>query len=173
MTVTFVVLVVLLAVATVTDVRHGRIPNALTATGVLAGLVLGLAQGDLAAPLLGLAAALTVGLPLFALGAVGGGDAKLLAAVGALVGPATLVSALLYAGVAGAVMALLQAVRRGTIVPILLRTFDLALWAVTLGRRGTRLSLDSPGAISVPYGAAIAAGALSAWFFPLLPGGGL
>jgi prepilin peptidase CpaA len=170
-TATFAVLVVLLAVATVTDLKERRIPNALTATGILVGLALGLLQGQVAASFLGLGAALAVGLPLFALGAVGGGDAKLLGAVGALLGPTSLVSAILYAGLAGGAMTVLQAVRRGTIVPLLLRTFDLALWAVTLGRRGMRLSLDSPGAISIPYGAAIAVGALAAWFFPLLAGG--
>jgi prepilin peptidase CpaA len=170
-TATFAVLAVLLAVATVTDLKEGRIPNAVTVTGMLVGLALGLGQGQFAASLLGLGVALAVGLPLFALGAVGGGDAKLLGAVGALLGPTSLISAILYAGLAGGAMALLQAVRRGTIVPLLVRTLDLALWAVTLGRRGVRVSLDSPGAISVPYGAAIAVGALAAWFFPLLPGG--
>jgi prepilin peptidase CpaA len=170
-TATFAVLVVLLAAATATDLRHRRIPNGLTATGIVVGLALGLVQGQLAASFLGLGAALAIGLPLFALGALGGGDAKLLGAVGALLGPTSFVSALLYAGLAGGAMALVQAVRRGTIIPLLLRTFDLALWAVTLGRRGMRLSLESPGALSIPYGAAIAVGALAAWFFPLLAGG--
>lgn len=171
MTATFAVLVVLLAVATATDLRHRRIPNALTAAGILVGLGLGLAQGQLAGSFLGLGAALAIGFPLFALGALGGGDAKLLGAVGALLGPTSLVSALLYAGLAGGAMALLQAIRRGTIVPLLMRTLDLGLWAITWGRRGMRLSLDAPGAVSVPYGAAIAVGTLAAWFFPLLPGG--
>ena len=171
MTVTFAVLAVLLAVSTATDLRERRIPNAVTVTGMLVGLVLGLVQGQFAASLLGLGVALALGLPFFALGALGGGDAKLLGAVGALLGPISLVSVLLYAGLAGGALALLQAVRRGTIVPLLVRTLDLALWAVTLGRRGTRSSLDSSGAISVPYGVAIAVGSLAAWFFPLLPGG--
>ena len=170
MTATFSVLLVLVAVSTVTDLKHRKIPNAWTAAGVVAGLALGVMQGQLGAAVLGLVVALAIGLPLFAIGAVGGGDAKLVAAVGALMGPASLFSALLYAGIAGGVMALLQAVRRGTILPILNRTFGLALWAVSLGNAGTRRGLDTPGAIAIPYGAAIAVGALAAWYFPLFAG---
>ena len=171
MTPTFVVLLVLLTASTVTDLKTRRIPNAWTASGIVAGLALGLLQGQLGGAFLGFAAGLAIGLPLFALGALGGGDAKLLAAVGALMGPASLLSALLYAGLAGGVMALALAVKRGTILPILLRTYNLAIWVVTLGRQGTRRGLDSPGAVAIPYGAAIAVGALVAWFHPILPGG--
>ncbi len=60
--------------------------------------------------------------------------------------------------------------RRGVLVPVLLRTRDLGVNALTLGRAGERLTLNSPGAITVPYGAAIAIGSLAVWFI-LAPGG--
>jgi prepilin peptidase CpaA len=170
-TATLAVLLVLLAVSTVSDLKYRKIPNAWTAAGVVAGLALGLMHGQIGGAFLGLFAGLAIGLPLFALRAIGGGDAKLIAAVGTLMGPTSLLSALLYAGIVGGVMALLQAIRRGRLTSILRRALGLTLWAASLGRGGDRRGLDTPGATSIPYGAAIAAGALAAWFFPLLPGG--
>jgi prepilin peptidase CpaA len=49
----------------------------------------------------------------FALGGLGGGDVKLLAALGAWVGPVNAIWVGLYAGTAGAVMALLVALYSG------------------------------------------------------------
>ena len=164
---TFVGLTTLLIVATVWDLRHRRIPNEWTAAGVVVALTLGILDGHVGSTVLGLAAGLAVGLPLFALGAVGGGDSKLIAASGAFLGPVPLVSALAYAGVAGGLMALVAAARRGGLGPALRRTGELGLWIVSLGHLGRKRTLETPDATSVPYGAAIAAGALVAWFFPL------
>ena len=35
---------------------------------------------------------------------------------------------------------------------------------LTLGRFGERLTLASPGAITIPYGVAIAVGSIAVWF---------
>src|SRR5688500_8523418 len=51
-------------------------------------------------------------MPGHALGATGAGDVKLMAAVGAIVGPALVVSAFLFTAVAGGVLALAVAFRR-------------------------------------------------------------
>lgn len=51
-------------------------------------------------------------MPGHALGATGAGDVKLMAAVGAIVGPALVVSAFLFTAVAGGVLAIAVAVRR-------------------------------------------------------------
>jgi len=51
-----------------------------------------------------------------------------------------------------------------------MRTRDLGLNALTLGRAGERVTLDSPHALTIPYGAAIALGSLAVWFL-LGPGG--
>lgn len=163
----------LVAVAAWLDVRTGRIPNALTVTGLAVALALRALPG--AGPILpglgGAGIALAVGLPLFALGGLGGGDVKLLAAVGAFLGPERLVTALLAAGVAGGVLAVAVALRRGVLLPALLGTRNLlARWA-TLGRAGERRSFGSPGAVTVPYGVAIAVGAVAGWFLPPLGGG--
>jgi prepilin peptidase CpaA len=162
-------LLAMLGVAVVTDLCDRRIPNWLTVSGVVMGISLsGLEAGALpAVSLMGTTVALAISIPFFALGALGAGDAKLLAAVGAFVGPAGLLPVLLYGGVAGGLLGLVVAVRRGVILPILLQTRGVLVHAVTLGRHGHRTTIDDPNAQTIPYGVAIAAGTVAAWFFPL------
>ncbi len=88
-----------LVVATVIDIRTRRIPNELTAS--LAGVGVALAAtGVSGVPLWASFAGFVVGLALMIpghlLGATGAGDVKLMAAVGAVVGPATVVTAFLF-----------------------------------------------------------------------------
>lgn len=169
----FLALTVMLGAAVSTDLRERRIPNGITVFGFLAGLALGIfVEGGF--PLLALsgsALAMLIALPFLALGGIGGGDAKLLIAVGAFVGPGGLLSVVLYGAVAGGVLAIGSAIRRGALVPVFVSSGKLFLSLASLGSRGDRLSLSSPGAHSIPYGLAIAAGTLVAWFFPLSLGG--
>ncbi|HUA60895.1 MAG TPA: A24 family peptidase [Verrucomicrobiae bacterium] len=99
----------------VADVRRRSIPNWLTASGVVAGL----AGNSVAAGWLGLAlatAGAAVGfvllLPLQMKGTMGGGDVKLMAAFGALLGPAGILLTGLLAAVAGGVWTALWLVLR-------------------------------------------------------------
>ena len=102
-------------VATVVDIRVRRIPNALTAT--MAGIGLGLAASggsgiSLGASVVGFILGFALMMPGHALGATGAGDVKFMAAVGAIVGPALVVSAFLFTAIAGGVLALAVALRR-------------------------------------------------------------
>jgi prepilin peptidase CpaA len=102
-------------VATVVDIRVRRIPNALTAT--MAGIGVGLAASGvsgvtLGGSVLGFILGFALMLPGHVLGATGAGDVKFMAAVGAIIGPAMVVSAFLFTAVAGGVLALAVAVRR-------------------------------------------------------------
>lgn len=168
-----VALLGLLASAVFFDVRERRIPNSVTGPGLLLGLLLAaVAEGGFpGSALAGAGVALAVTFPLVILGGLGAGDAKLLTAVGAYVGLGGLLPVLVFGGIGGGVMALASAIRRGAILGVLVNMKNLLLYHVTLGRRGHRIRLDSPGAATIPYGVAIAAGALAAWFFPAaLPG---
>jgi prepilin peptidase CpaA len=60
----------------------------------------------------GIVLAAAVALPLFYIGAFGGGDAKLLLAVGAAVGPRALLSVLAWMAVAGGALALVAMARK-------------------------------------------------------------
>jgi prepilin peptidase CpaA len=160
----------LLVWGAVADVRTARIPNRL----VLAGLVLAPAAALAGGGVAGLGAALAaagiafaIGFAGFAIGAIGGGDAKFLVVGAALVGLPELVPFLLAAGALGGLLAVGTIVwqRRGIEATVM--TADLAKSVATLGRKGYRGRLGDEGRLAVPYGVAIAAGALIVRFTSL------
>lgn len=109
-------LFVLLVWAAIEDVRTRRIPNWLT----LLMTVGGFAQSFIAtrtvspgASLLGVPAAAAVPLVLFVIGAVGGGDVKLMAGVGAWLGPGPAVAVLVVEKIIGLLIVLAQAAVQG------------------------------------------------------------
>jgi prepilin peptidase CpaA len=166
-------LVGVLSLAVYTDLRERRIPNRVTVPGLLLALALApfVEGGFPVGALAGAGVALAVTFPLVALGGIGAGDAKLLTAVGAFVGPGGLLSVLVYGGLAGGVLAFANAIRRGALLGVLVNMKNLLLHWITFGRRGQKISLDSPGAQSIPYALPIAAAALMTWFFPISLGG--
>lgn len=159
------IVAVVLVLATWFDISQKRIPNWLTVGGVVASLAVRGFIGieALGAGLLGGALGLSLGLALFAIGAMGAGDGKLLAAVGSCLGFGGLVQALPLIGLAGGLLALVETVRTGTFIPTLLRFRELLLHMVSFGRAGARRTLAMPGAVTVSYGVAIAAGVVWAW----------
>ena len=166
------ILAVVLVLATWFDISQKRIPNWLTVGGTVAVLASRGFMGveALGAGLLGGMLGLCLGLLLFAIGAMGAGDGKLLATVGAGLGLGGFVQALPLIGLAGGVLALLETVRTGTLIPTLLRFRELALHMVSFGRVGERRTLAMPGAVTVSYGVAVAAGVVWAWMaFGVLP----
>ena len=147
-----------LGAAAVFDLRARRIPNTLTAALAIAGiLMLVVRQNHLPvqSAVIACVTALTAGILMQWLRLMGGGDVKLFAASALWLGPATLTAALATA-VAGGVLAL-----------FFLRS---SARPSTVGTDGTergvaRLQLDDgPDGGRVPYGVAIAAGCLWAWF---------
>jgi prepilin peptidase CpaA len=154
------------------DVRQGRIPNWLTAGGVAGALILRgfIGVEALWMGLLGGAVGLALGLLLFIAGAMGAGDGKLLAAVGSFLGFGVFVQSLPLIGAVGGLLALAVTVRNGTVIPTLLRFRELLVYCVSFGRIGERRTLTMPGAVTIPYGVAVAAGAALgglAWGFSL------
>lgn len=103
-------------VASVIDLRTSRIPNWLTLGSAAAALVFHAATGEMIGVLHGMSGWI-VGLLLFilpfALRGLGGGDVKLLAALGAWLGATDVFWLALYTGIAGGVMALVVAMSRG------------------------------------------------------------
>lgn len=156
------------------DVRERRVPNSLTVPGLIIGLAIGAlgGWGALGWALGGAAFGFFFALPFFLVGGLGAGDLKLLTAFGALLGPNRLITAIVVMGLVGGVMAFIAMVRRRAVV----RTFmNLLLLVQTFGRstftgwKGSSseawLTLESEGAVTVPYAVAISSGALFAWFF--------
>ena len=159
---------IVLAIATFTDVRSCRIPNWLVLPFLVAGIaVSGWARGwhGVGQSFLGIGLG-TVILGFFCwMGGMGMGDVKLCAAVGAWIGPAQLMIALVITGIAGGIMALCWAIGGGFVGELLSGTGDLI---VGMGKRGLRphpeLVLDNPLTRKMPYAPAIAIGTLISFF---------
>lgn len=148
------------------DLRTRRIPNMLVVSGFAAAMVLRALLGSEAHldGLQGAGIAFLVAFPLFAMRAVGGGDAKLLVMVGSFLGPQQLVAGVVVTALAGGALAVIEMVRLGATRRVLRSTVALVGYGLTLGRHGARTSLASPEAVTVPYGVAIAIGAIGGWF---------
>ncbi|MDB5390254.1 MAG: conserved rane protein of unknown function [Planctomycetaceae bacterium] len=105
--------IVLVGVAAIIDLRRREIPDWISVAILLMAVFQGI-NGTPAAGLNRLAAfliAFWLGSFLFALGAWGGGDVKLLSALGAWLGFSALVTALFWMALAGGVLAVVAAIR--------------------------------------------------------------
>jgi prepilin peptidase CpaA len=161
-----IALTALLVAAAWSDLRSRRIPNALTVAGLAVALALRATSGPGAVidGLVGVLLALVLTLPLLMLSVMGGGDAKLLMAIAAFMGPRHFLWAGVLIAIIGGMMAVVDAGRRGVLLPVLYNCGQIMKHWATFGRRGANRSFTSVGALTIPYGIAIAAGALLWWF---------
>ena len=133
-------------IACVTDVRTRRIPNLLTfgaaALGVVFHGVTGGLQG-LQTAVFGWLVGTAMFLPFFLLGGMGGGDVKLLAALGAWMGPGDAFWLAIYASIAGGVLAVVVALARGYLTTAFRNLRGLlAYWSVVGPRPMASLTLE-------------------------------
>jgi prepilin peptidase CpaA len=146
---------VLVIAAALRDATSYTIPNwlslALVAAFPVAALAMGLPLSAIGLNFAVGGAALVAGLGMFAAGWIGGGDAKLFAAAGLWLGWPAAVTYLAVTGLAGGVLAVgLLALRSGPIRPFVPAG---PAWFARLAEPGE----------NVPYGVAIAVGALAAF----------
>ena len=175
MTLTCIALGIVLSLAAYTDLKHRRIPNALVAMGLCAALAvvgLGWSHLTLGQCLLGTLTGLLLFLPLYMMGAVGAGDAKLMAVVGAFLGTQAVAWIAVYTALIGGVMALITVIALGNG-----KQTAQGIWAYlgALRIRFSGVGAPTPAFVPsttarMPYALAIGAGALS-WFAigPLVP----
>jgi prepilin peptidase CpaA len=166
-----IVLALVAFVAAVYDVRFRRIPNWLTLSGVLLGLalnsflnVMGLnwySGFNWRSALAGMGLAFAVYFPLYLLRGMGAGDVKLMAAIGAIVGPSNWFGIFVLSNLLGGLIAVFLLLSKGRAR----RTFsnvgymlnELAHFRPPYLRR-EELDLKSPKAVTMPHGLAIAIG---------------
>jgi prepilin peptidase CpaA len=150
------------AVACFTDLRQARIPNALTFGAAAAGLAFHLLapQGSgFALAGAGMLAGLLVFFPFFALGAMGAGDVKLMAAIGVWVGWQPALNVALYGALAGGVLAIVVAMWQGYLRQALrnIRAL-LSYWRLEGIKPLPELTLEAGKGLRLPYALPIMAG---------------
>lgn len=149
-----------LVAAALCDLAFRLIPNALAVLVALSGAALRLAEG-FSALALGLALAIAFGaalLPAWRRGLLGGGDLKLLAACALLLPAASFAPFLLATALAGGAIALVHIGLR----PLLPARLPPAPRGAALPRRLLRAEAWRIRRGTLPYAAAIAAGAIAA-----------
>ena len=155
----------LVVLATVQDLRRRRISNALTFGAAAVALVLhGVTDGwpGVLLAVSGWGVGFALFFPLFVLGGMGAADVKLLAAVGAWLGPAGALWTGLYGAVAGGVLALFVSMARGYAGTALKNVGRvLRLWTVVGIQPVAGLTLADNAAVRLPYALPLAAGALT------------
>jgi prepilin peptidase CpaA len=142
------------------DWRTRRIPNWLTVSGALLGLVANTIFGGwrgVIQSMEGAALALGLLLPLVLLRGYGAGDWKLMGAIGAVMGWQAMLSVLIMSALISGAMAIIQVLAAGRVKETLGNMVTLATGIVTFGLRANpEISLDSPNLMKQPFGVAVA-----------------
>jgi len=160
-TTTLTVLVVLVAVYT--DVRWGKIFNHLTMPAIVLGLIINSLTGI--DGFLHSLAGIGLGLGLFLVSCLigrilGGGDIKLLMAVGALQGPKFLALTICYTAIIGGVLAVIIAVRHGILLEKIKALFTSCYMRLTF-RVPMKIEDNEATQPRLPYAIAISLGTVT------------
>lgn len=162
------VLVVIVVTAAVYDIRYRKIPNWLVLVGLVVGFGLNTFLLEGATGFLysakGMGLALLIYFPLYLLRAMGAGDAKLMAAVGSIVGWGNWLAIFVLTAVIGGVMGLVVLLFAGRIR----KTFWNLGWMINEiihfrapYRSSEELDVRSAKAMRMPHGVSIALGCIA------------
>ncbi len=156
-----VALFCVLATALYYDLKESRIPNWLTFPSMGFGLMLASAHGaeSLKTSALGLGVGAVILFVFFMFGGMGGGDVKLMGAVGAFLGSQHIQAAVVYTSIVGAALTLVILVWRADFWA------RLRYLARKMCRRASAPDMAVPASalsVPVPYAVAISAGTLMA-----------
>lgn len=163
----YLLLIVIAVLSGIVDFREHRIPNWITLPGLLLGLGANTILADRTGwrfALTGMMAAMLVYLPLYMIRGMGAGDVKLMAAIGAIVGPLDWAVLFLSTAIVGGVAALALIVLRRRFYET---WFNLQLLLAALVRfrapykHHSALDVRSTQALRMPHAISIAGGALT------------
>jgi prepilin peptidase CpaA len=152
-------------VGAVWDLMTYKIPNKLTYTAMVIGLIAQVCLYGWSGLWMGPAGLLLGGaifLVLYLLRTMGAGDVKLMAAVGAFAGWSAAVEIALYSAIAGGVIAIGVAVFKGRVRQTLENVVHLVRFHAVMGAEShPTVNLENPEALRFAYGAAIFVGTLT------------
>jgi prepilin peptidase CpaA len=157
-------LLVVVAIAGFYDLRFRRIPNWLVLIGLVVGIGLNsflFEWAGLQRALLGMGLALLVYFPLYLLRAMGAGDAKLMAAVGSILGPGNWLAVFVLTSVLGGLVALIVLLFAGRIRKAFWNVGWILNEVIHLRapyHSSEELDVRSPRAMRMPHGVMIAFG---------------
>jgi prepilin peptidase CpaA len=156
----------LTAVITYFDVRYRRIPNVFVLATLVSGLVINFVGGGLhglAASAGGCLLAFGLMFVLHVFGAMGAGDVKLFAAVGAVFGTPLVVPTFLVVLLTGGALAVYTILRNGTALSTLTRVLQIFVGLLP-GWQIPRFDVPADRRHTLPYGVAITAGSIISLF---------
>ncbi len=176
-------LIVLLLIAAATDVRTRRIPNWLTITMLVTGIVQSFTAVGLVPPVLALWGALVglaLPLALYIVGGLAAGDVKLLCGIGAWVGPRNFLMVICAAALTGLVLVLVQCLVEGRLAILMRNTGLLILSLINLPRLGLKQVIETGQRCQsvnrpLPYAVTVLVGTVGLMVLSILhvPGGSL
>jgi prepilin peptidase CpaA len=153
---------VLAALGGLADLRTRRIPNWLNLSGFILGIGLNTyfeRGGGLRSALFGFALALLIYAPLYSIRAMGAGDVKFMAAIGAIVGPQNWLTLFLISAVLRGAASLCLVIVRGRLHLTLLNLSTIS-GELLHGRmpyhKDPSLDVRDERAVGLPHGASIA-----------------
>jgi prepilin peptidase CpaA len=132
-------LLAMLGIAAGIDWRHRRLPNWLTVLMILSGFAGSFSAGHVASPgqaILGAIVGFMIPFVLFALGALGGGDVKLVAGVGAWLGPIFVIKIFLAAAIVGMIIVLVQSAKQKRLSALVRNSAVLSVSLINIDRIG-------------------------------------
>jgi prepilin peptidase CpaA len=161
---TMLTLVVVLALTCYTELKDNLIPNKITYTGMVLGLVYGFLPGgiDLQSSAVGLTLGFGTLFIFYIFGGMGGGDVKLMGTVGALLGVQHIVAVLIYTSLIGAVMAIFYLTWNKKLLEGLARSMRLLISRRKKNKPTDETDPEHADLGGIPYGLAIATGTLVA-----------
>lgn len=149
------------------DWRSHRLPNWLTVSGLVVGVVANTAmfrRAGLRDALIGAAIPLVILLPVVLLRGLGAGDWKLMGALGAIVGRGEILQVLVVSFLFAGLIALVQMVREKRVKVTLRNMYELVRGFFIFGLKpNPEFSLENAGASTLPFGVAAAAATLLCW----------
>ena len=167
----YILLIILLLVATLTDVVRHKIPNIISLGGIILGFICqawyfgmsGITDG-----LLGMLVGLVLFLPFYALKAMAAGDVKLMAMVGTFLGPKIVIACVAATLISGMILALFYIIIRRSNLKNYLKRYGLMIKTLSITHKWIYIppATNDAGTMRFPYALAINVGAIIAlWYF--------